>query len=455
MRRRVVAGGSVVTPDGVLDADVAVERGRIAEVGPGLAREGGDVVDATGCLVLPGVIDVHTHLRLEDAEHPRRFHQDTLAAARGGTTTILTFNNPGTGMGEAGSRSLLAGLAEFRERTDGRAAVDIGLNAVLTGDQPDQLAELPKLIRAGVPTFKAFMVYDFRLSDEQLEAAMVLAARHGGMLQLHCEDPEIIDPLITDALHHGWIRPRYHASTRPPQAEAAATRRAIEMARRAEAPLYIVHLSSAAALDEVADAKSRGEPVYAETCPHYLTLTDALYHHPDDAEVVKRVISPPLRSQADVDALWVGLRDGVLDVVGSDHVPDRVDTEKALPAPPFPHISNGAPGIETLLTVIYSEGVGGRRIGIERMVEVLSAAPAKLFGLPSKGAIEVGRDADLVVLDPTARRSIAQADLSHTSDFTPYEGMPVVGGIRDVLVRGRRVGDAPGHFLERRLARTS
>ncbi len=237
MRRRVVAGGSVVTPEGVITADVAIERERIVEIGPGLARDGAQILDASDCLVLPGVIDVHTHLRLEDREHPRRFHQDTLSAARGGTTTALTFNNPGTGITEAGSRSVLAGLTEFRDRTDGRAAVDIALNAVLTGDQPDVLAELPALISAGVPTFKAFMVYDFRLPDDQLEAAMRVAAGHGGMLQVHCEDPHIIDPLIADALDHRRVRPRFHATTRPPQGEAVATRRAIEMARRAGAAL--------------------------------------------------------------------------------------------------------------------------------------------------------------------------------------------------------------------------
>ena len=233
-------------------------------------------------------------------------------------------------------------------------------------------------------------------------------------------------------------------STRPAHAEAAATRKAIEMARRAEAPLYIVHLSCAEALESVAEAKSRGEPVYAETCPHYLTLTDALYAEPDESEVIKRVISPPLRTAADVDALWAGLRDGILDVVGSDHVPDRLDTEKRLPAPPFPEISNGGPGIETLLRVVYSAGVASGRIGVERLVEILSSTPARLFGLPAKGAIEVGRDADLVLIDPEARSEIHQADLAHTSDFTPYEGMPVAGVIRDVLVRGRRPGDAPG-----------
>jgi dihydropyrimidinase len=451
VRRLVVTGGTVVTPEGAIRADVRVSRGSIEGIGPDLAHDDAEVVDATGLLVLPGAVDVHTHLRLEDAQHPRRFHQDTLAAARGGTTTVVTFNNPGTGISESGSRSLLDGLEEFRRRTEGRSAIDVGLSAVLTGQQADPIGELPGLIQAGVPTFKAFMVYDFSLPDERLEEVMRTAARHGGMLQLHCEAPEIIDPLVEKAIGRHRVTARHHALTRPAQSEAVATRRAIEMARRAEAPLYIVHLSSAEALDEVADAKSRGEPVYAETCPHYLTLTDDLYGDPDEAEVIKRVISPPLRSQADLDALWVGVREGAIDVVASDHVPDRVDTEKAIPAPPFPKVSNGAPGIETLLSVAWSEGVAGRRIGMERLVEVVATTPARLFGLPRKGRIEVGADADLVLLDPDARRTIRQADLSHTSDFTPYEGMPVVGAIRDVLVRGRRVGDAPGRFLERRL----
>jgi dihydropyrimidinase len=449
----IVAGGTVVTPQGPIDADVVVSAGRIAAVGSHLPRsDTATVVDATGLLVLPGVVDVHTHVRLEDEEHPRRFHRDTLAAARGGTTTIVSFNNPGTGISEAGAASLLGGVAEFRERTEERSAIDFAVSAVLGGHQPDPIGELPELIRSGVPTFKAFMVYDFRLPDETIEQAMRVAAAHGGMLMVHCEALDIIDPLVDEAVGRHQLAARYHALTRPPRAEAIATRRAIEMARRAEAPLYIVHLSCAEALDEVADAKSRGEPVYAETCPHYLALSDDLYGHPDEGEVLKRIISPPLRSQADVDALWVGVRDGIIDVVASDHVPDRLDTEKALPAPPFPKISNGAPGIETLLAVVYSEGVAGRRIDIGRMVEVLSSTPARLFGLASKGAIEPGMDADIVLLDPSARRTISQADLSHSSDFTPYEGLLVNGAINGVLVRGRPIGEQPGRFLERRLA---
>lgn len=444
----VIAGGTVVTPAGSVMQDVAVRDGRIERIGAGL-DDGARVVDATGMLVLPGTIDVHTHLRLPDEAHPDRFRRDTEAAAAGGTTTVLTFNNPGTGITDDGARSLMRGLDEFRERTAGESAIDYGLCAVVTGQQMDPVRELPSLIASGVPTFKAFMVYDFALPDDALLRVMRTAARNGGMLQLHCEEPGIIEPLVARSLEEGHSGPRFHAACRPPEAEAAATRRAIEMARRAEAPLYIVHLSCEAALDAVADAKARGEPIYAETCPHYLCLTDALYADPDDAEVIKRVISPPLRSASDVEALWAGLRDGVLDVVGSDHVPDRLDAEKHLPAPPFPQISNGAPGIETLTSVVYSEGVARGRINIERMVEVLSATPARLFGMPSKGALEVGRDADIVVWDPDASRTLHQRDLHHTSDFTPFDGLELTGAPVGVFSRGEE--PRRGRFLERRL----
>ncbi|MBA3687444.1 MAG: dihydropyrimidinase [Chloroflexi bacterium] len=455
----LIVGGTVVTAERSMVADVAIGDGRIVEVGEHLADGNGrtPTLDAGGLLVLPGCVDVHTHTRLPSETEPDRFFQDSVAAAHGGTTTFLAFNNPGTGISDEGSRSLLAGMREFRARTDGESAVDFGLSAVISGQQDDPIAELPELIASGVPTAKAFMVYDFRLTDDRLFEALRTMGRHGGMLEVHCENATVIDALVTDAVARGNVSCRHHALTRPTYAEAEATHRAIALARAADASVYIVHLSCADALAEVAAAKARGWPAYAETCPHYLTLTDERYDAADEAEVIRSVISPPLRSESDRGALWLGLRAGGLDLVATDHVPDRLAVEKRCPAPPFPQISNGAPGIETLLSIVYSEGVAGGRISLERLVDLLATTPAKLFGMGTKGAIEVGRDADLVLFDPQASRTISQSNLHHTGDFTPYEGRAVRGAVRSVLLRGEVIvrdgvfsgRRGAGNFLER------
>jgi dihydropyrimidinase len=447
----VVSGGTVVTAERSYLADVAIAGGRIQEVGERLAeahREAASL-DASGLLVLPGCIDAHTHTRLPTDEEPDRFFHDSVAAAYGGTTTFLSFNNPGTGISPEGAASLLAGMREFRARTEGESAVDFGLSSVLSGQQADPIGELPELIAAGVPTAKAFMVYDFRLSDDRLFEALRVMGRNRGMLEVHCENATIIDALVADALAAEQISCRHHALTRPTYAEAEATHRAIALARAADAPVYVVHLSCADALAEVAAAKARGWPVYAETCPHYLTFDHTRYERDDEAEVIKSVISPPLRSEADRDSLWLGLRAGGLDTIASDHVPDRLSAEKQVPAPPFPQISNGAPGIETLLAVSYATGVGAGRISVERLVDLLATTPSRLFGMPAKGAVEVARDADLVLFDPNTTRTVSQAELHHTSDFTPYEGMSVRGAVRSVLLRGEEIV-RNGEFLGRR-----
>jgi dihydropyrimidinase len=459
----VIKGGTVVTAQRSFAADVLVAEGRIREIGERLAqrRTAADTLDATGLLVLPGVIDVHTHTRLPTDDEPDRFFTDSVAAAHGGTTTFLAFNNPGTGISEEGAASLLGGLREFRARTEGESAVDYGLSAVISGQQPDPIGELPELVDRGVPTAKAFMVYDFRLTDERLFGVLQTMARIGGMLQVHCENATIVDALVRRALAEGNVACRHHALSRPTYAEAEATHRAIALARAADASVYIVHLSCADALAEVVAARARGWPVYAETCPHYLTWTDARYQHEDEAEVIKSIISPPLRSDADRQALWLGLARGGLDLVASDHVPDRLAEEKQVPAPPFPQISNGAPGIETLLSVTHSVGVGSGRISPERLVDLLATTPARLFGLSSKGAVEVGRDADLVLFDPAATGRLTQRGLHHTSDFTPYEGMVMRGAVRTVLLRGEPVirdglfvgRRGRGRFVERALDR--
>jgi dihydropyrimidinase len=440
----LVVGGTVVTAQGSRRADVHVRDGTIAALGDlaALADAGSiDVVDGTGLLVLPGAVDVHTHTRVATDAEPDRFFQDSVAAAFGGTTTFLAFNNPGTGSSSAAERSLLAGLREWRAATERDSAIDYAVSLAISGHMEDPVAELPAMVDEGVATAKAFMVFDFRLDDRRLFDAMRALGGRGGMLQVHCEDPVLIDTAVADALARGEIAPRFHATTRSTEAEAVATHRAMAFARAADVPVHVVHLSSRAALDQVRAAKASGVRAHAETCPHYLALTEERYATPDVAEAARFVISPPLRPAVDQAALWAGLADGSLDLIATDHVPDRAGVEKAEASRgvPFDRISNGAPGIETLLSIAFSEGVAKGRLSIERLVDLVATAPARLFGLDRKGAIEVGRDADLVLLDPTASRVMRAADLHHTSDYTPYEGFPITGAVRSVFLRGRPV----------------
>lgn len=440
----VIRGGTVVTAGGSRRADVAVAGGRVAAVESdlsGQAATADEVIDATGLLVLPGCIDVHTHTRVASDQEPDRFFRDSVAAAFGGTTTFLAFNNPGTGSSAAAHRSVLAGIEEFRSVTDGDSAVDVALSPAILGGMDDPLAELPAMIEAGVPTAKAFMVFDFRLDARRIFEAMRILGDRGGMLELHCEDPVLVDTAVADALRRGDTAPRHHAATRSRDAEAVATRRAMAFARAADAPVHVVHLSCASALLEVATARAEGVAATAETCPHYLALAEDRYMEPDPVECAKSMISPPLRSADDQAALWAGLAADELSLVATDHVADRVAVEKgeARRGIAFDRISNGAPGIETLLSVVYGTGVATGRITIERMVDLLATAPARRFGLERKGAIAPGLDADLVLFDPAARRTLQQAHLHHTSDYTPYEGLVVEGAVRSVFVRGRAV----------------
>lgn len=440
----VIRNGTVVTAARSFTADVAVSGGSIAVVDTdlsSLAATARDVVDASGLLVLPGCIDVHTHTRVASDDEPDRFFQDSVAAAFGGTTTFLAFNNPGTGSSAKAHRSILAGIDEFRRVTASDAAVDFGLSPAILRGMIDPVAELAAMVDAGVPTAKAFMVFDFRLADATIFEAMRTLGERGGMLEVHCEDPVLIDAAVASALQRGKTAPRYHASTRSAEAEAVATHRAMAFAQAADAPVHVVHLSCAAAMRYVAEAKAAGVRAHAETCPHYLTLTEERYDEPDPLTCARSLISPPLRSAADRDTLWEGLASGALDLIATDHVADRLAVEKAGAARgvPFDQISNGAPGIETLLAMVFDGGFARGRISVERMVDLLATTPAHLFGFDRKGAIEVSRDADIVLFDPAARRTIRASELHHTSDFTPYEGLEVSGQVRSVFVRGRAV----------------
>jgi dihydropyrimidinase len=455
----LVRGGRVVRTDGSLAADVAIRDGRIMAVEAGIpATAAAEVIEAEGLLVLPGVIDVHTHTRIPSDAEPDRFFEDTRAAAFGGTTTLLAFDNPGTGISEAVAGSAVAAAREWLERTRGEAAVDVGLSAVLTAQQDDPAAELPALADLGIASAKCFLVYDFGVDEARLDELLRASVAARLLIEVHGEDQAMLDAGTAAQLAAGEDGPLGHARSRPPACEASGTRRAIELAIQADAPVYLVHVSCGAAVEVIADARRAGHRVHAETCPHYMSLDAARYGLPR-AEAMRAVISPPLRTPDDRDRLWTALRDGELDLIATDHVPDRLAVEKLDRGQPFTEVSNGAPGVETLLSVAYASGVPTGRVTIERLVDLLSTRPARLFGMPTKGAVEVGRDADLVVFDPRARRTIRQAELHHTSDFTPYEGLEVAGAVRQVISRGRVIvrdgawlgTRGQGRYVERRL----
>jgi dihydropyrimidinase len=398
--------------------------------------------------VLPGCVDVHTHTRIPSDALPDRFFDDSVGAACGGTTTFLAFNNPGTGISEAAQRTLRSGIGEWRAATAGESAVDFGLSAVITAQQERPEDDIVAAVEAGVASFKVFFVYDFGVDAKRLGEILVVVRRAGGLLEVHGEDRAMLDAGIARELEAGRHRPRFHAASRPPEVEATGTRVAIEVAREVGAAVYFVHVTSAAAVAEITRARGLGQAVLGETCPQYLVLDESVYDAPDE-DCTRFVISPPLRTPEDQEALWRALVEGRLDLVATDSVPDHLAHEKRWQGQPFDRISNGAPGIETLLPVVWSRGVATGRLTKERAVDLLATTPARLFGLTDKGSIEVGKDADLVLLDPDERWTIRAAEQHHSSDFTLFEGLEVQGRVRRVLLRGEEIV-RDGVYLGRR-----
>lgn len=448
----VVRGGTIVTAEGSFEGDVAVSDGRITAVTrarpgaprPPAARE----IDAAGLLVLPGIVDAHTHTRIPSEALPDRFYDDSIGAAFGGTTTFLTFNNPGTGISEAAQKTLRAGIAEWHAATAGESAVDFGLSGVITAQQDRPEDDIPAAIDEGVASFKCFFVYDFGVNARRLGELLTVTHANDGLLQVHGEDRQMLDDGIAAQLAAGRTQPRYHADSRPPIVEAVGIQTAIEVARARGTPVYFVHVTSQAAVDVIAAAREAGEPIMAETCPQYLVLDDSCYEAPDE-ECARFVISPPLRPKPDQDALWAALVDGRLDLIATDSVPDHLADEKVYRGQSFDTISNGSPGIETLLPVVWGRGVSTGRLTPSQAVDLLATTPARVFGLSRKGAIEVGKDADLVLLDADERWTIRAADQHHSSDFTLFEGMEVKGRIKRTIVRGEDVV-RDGQFVGRR-----
>jgi dihydropyrimidinase len=454
--RTLLRNGTVVNAAGRIQADVLVADGRVAAVVPGLQAAADRIVDASGRLLLPGGIDVHTHLDLPMGGFSTSddFESGTIAAACGGTTTLIDYATQEKG------GSLGGALDQWMARAADRAVIDFGFHLAIADLRPEVEKEIEAMVAAGVPSFKLYMAYPGRLmlDDGAIFRVLRRTAACGGLVCLHAENGHVIDVLAREALAAGHTSPRYHTLTRPPLAEAEAIHRGLALARLAGAPLYIVHLSSAEGLEEVVAARRRGDPVMAETCPQYLLLSSEDEAWDDDSfDGARAVMSPPLRARASQDALWGGLARGEVDTVATDHCPFLL-ADKARGRGDFTRIPNGAPGIEHRMSLLYDAGVAAGRMTLERFVEVTAAAPARIFGLaPRKGAIVPGADADLLVFDPAGSTRVSTAAQHMRVDYNLYDGRTLAGAIDMVMARGEVIVErgafvgqpGRGRFLKR------
>ncbi|QXJ22546.1 dihydropyrimidinase [Actinomadura graeca] len=432
----LIKGGRVITGADDYVADIHVADTTVTTIGASLNVTADKVVDATGCYVLPGGVDPHTHLAFDMAgtRTADDYESGTIAAAFGGTTTVVNFaqQRPGEHLRTAVERGVAS--------AQGKAVIDYGQHIILTQLEDSTLHQLDELVGEGVTSIKMFLAYpgELMVDDATLFQVMERAGELGALCCVHAENGPVIDVLVRRALAAGRTNPSWHGRTRPELAEAEATHRAIAVAEMANAPVYFVHLSCAEALAEVTAARDRGRPVFAETCPHYLFLDSSVYDD-ESFDTAKYVLTPPLRDVRHQDALWRGLRANGLQVVSTDHCPFCLNGQKDLGAGDFSKIPNGGPGIEHRLQLLYAGVVAGR-LPLQRMVEVFATTPARLFGLyPRKGTVAVGSDADLVVFDPSATTTINAATQHMAVDYSMYEGWRLAGAVRTVICGGAPV----------------
>ena len=440
----LIRNGTVVTARETIAADVLIEGERIREVRASIpAQAARKVIDATGLYVMPGGIDAHTHLDMPfgGTTSADDFETGTRAAAFGGTTSIIDFAI------QARATRMREALDAWWRKAEGRACIDYGLHMIVTDLGEAGLEDMDDMVREGVASFKLFMAYPnvLMVDDATIFKALSQTARNGALICMHAENGSVIDVIIARALAEGKTAPIYHALTRPPRAEAEAVHRAIAMAEIAGAPVYIVHLSSEDALNEVREARDRGVPAFAETCPQYLLLSIEELERPN-FEGAKYVFTPPLRSKDHLPKLWDGLKHDHLQVVSTDHCPFCFADQKTLGKDDFTKIPNGGPGIENRLQLIYHHGVNAGKLSLNRFVELTSTTPARLFGMyPRKGEIAPGSDADLVLWDPNAVHTISAKTHHMRVDYSMFEGFQVKGNARTVLSRGEVIVDS-GRF---------
>ena len=439
----VVRNAVVGTASDTFEADIAVSGGRIVQLGKGLAA-GRREIDASGRVVTPGGVDAHCHLDQPMAPPVRMaddFDTGTRSAACGGTTTVIPF------AAQVKGESLRAAVDDYHRRSDGRAHVDYSFHLIVSDPTPEVLSnELPALIREGYTSFKIYMTYDdLKLDDGQILDVLDIARQHGAMAMVHAENADCIEWLTKRLEAAGRTAPRFHAHSRPMLVEREATHRAIALSELVDVPILIVHVSGREAIEQIRWARAHGLKVFAETCPQYLFLTAEDLGIDDSYKGARCICSPPPRDKQNQQVIWDGLADGLFTVFSSDHAPFNFDSpEGKKPGGnevPFRHIPNGIPGLETRMPLLYSEGVLGGRITLNRFVELTATQPAKAYGLhPRKGTIAVGSDADLVIWDERDL-VLTNSMLHHAVDYTPYEGQRLRAWPGLTLLRGEVVWD--------------
>ncbi len=456
----LIKNGRIITAVDDYHGDVFIDAERVAVIGKDLSIEADQLIDATGKYVFPGGVDPHTHLDMPfgGTTSADDFETGTLAAAHGGTTTLIDYAIQFKG------ESTLAALETWHKKADGKTAIDYGFHMIVTDMEDDRLWELKRLADEGVTSYKLFMAYPGLLyvDDGTIFRTMRKAGENGTVVCMHAENGIVIDEIVKRALKEGKTAPKYHALTRPTRMEAEGTHRAISIAEVADVPVYIVHLSSSDALEQVTLARNRGVNVYAETCPQYLFL-DYSYYEQEGFEGAKYVMTPALREKWNQDELWRGLQFGDLQSIATDHCPFCFKEQKELGIDDFSKIPNGAPGVENRMALVYNGGVNGGRITLNKFVELTSTSAAKTFGLfPKKGTIAVGSDADLVIFNPGREETISiKNPCTHHMrvDYNAYEGFRVKGFPETVISRGKIIVDncdyvgrkGDGQFIKRGL----
>jgi dihydropyrimidinase len=434
----ILTGGTIITAADCYQANVRIEGEKVAAIGQHLHEIGDREIDVGGCFLFPGGIDPHTHFDLSVGQTTTAddFFSGTKAAAVGGTTTIIDFATQNKG------ESLAQALANWHEKAEGKSYIDYGFHLAISDLNQSVMEEITTIIQsAGVASIKLYMAYKniLQVDDSTLLQVLQLAKKVGFLVCVHCENGDVIDVLVKGAKDKGHIAPKYHALTRPITAEREATARAICLAEIAGAPLYVVHVSSEAALQTIEEARSRGLAIYGETCPQYLLLDESCYNA-EDFSAAKYIMSPPLRPFENQTALWAGLNNGALSTVGSDHCSFNLIGQKDLGRWDFSKIPNGGPGVENRFGLLYTYGVAAGKINLNQFVALTSTNAAKLFGLfPRKGTIAVGSDADIVIWDPTVQSIISAKTQMQKVDYNLYEGTQQIGKPRYVFLRGKNI----------------